>query len=217
MNGTTEIIPRLQFDSPLETALATNDQFAPRLLPLKDKAVRFEVKDAQGYAELGAILTEVRSIRKNEIIPLWSPFSGVVERVRDFLKMKRQAAENLCEEIDMICRGKLKTYEAAEAAAAKKEEKQVQKKDPDAQVKPNIPAVGGYRRSTTYPIKVTDHKLLLKAWLKAHKDKDKERVQFLARFIVLDEKALGAYARELQNAEEFMKQIPGVKCSKEGA
>ena len=214
-----EIIPSLQFPKPLEEALVTSDTFTERLLPLKTRAQGLAACDlnAEQYAQMGAVLSEVRSIRKNEIVPLWAPFKGVVERVRDFLKQRQQAAENMCEEIDAICRASMKRYEAAEAQAAAKEQKQVQKTQPEATVQPNIPAVAGYRRSTTYPITIDEPKALLRALLRAYKATDSKRVKFLSQFICLDEKELAAYARRLQNPEQFNKECPGVTCKKEGA
>jgi len=211
--STTQIVPKIEFDSPLETALATNDSFTVRLMPLKVQAVEMEVKTKEDYAAIGAILAETRSIRKNEISPLWSPFKGVVERVRDFLKVQQQKAENLCEEIDGVCRRKMKEYEIAEAKATAKE----QKKHPDATVQADIPAVEGYRRSTTYPITIDDPKALLRALLRAYKAADTRRVQFLSQFVCLDENAIKAHARETKDVNKFNAEMPGITCRKEGA
>jgi len=208
----TEIIPALAFANPLETALAANDQFDSRLLPLKAKAADLKVKTKEDYAAIGELLSEVRSIRKNEIIPLWSPFSGVIERVRDYVRQKRQAKENICNEIEAICLPKMKAYEVAEAAATAKE----QKKHPEGTVAPEIPAVAGYRRSTTYPITIDDPKQLLRDLLRSYKKGDTKRVQFLQQFVMLDEKALATYARETKDPKKFNSEIPGVTCKKDG-
>lgn len=225
-NHQVEIIPKLQFDSPLENALATSDTFAPKLLPLKARALELKKQieemrgkgvlyDAQTYADFGAVLSEVRSIRKNEITVLWAPFFAVVERVKDFLKVKRQAAENLCEEIDALCRGEMKTLEIAEKQATAKEQKQTDKTNPGATVKPNIPAVSGYRRTTNYPITVDEPKALIRACLKAYKSGDTKRFQFLAQFIILDAKKIAEHARDLKDPVKFNKEIPGVTCRQE--
>jgi hypothetical protein len=222
----TEIIPQLQFENPLDNALATNDTFSAKLLPLKQRAqdlkkqieemrARGVLYDAQTYGDFGAVLSEVRSIRKNEIVALWTPFFAVVDRVKDFLKLKRQAAENLCEEIDSLCRAEMKTLEIAESKATAKEQKVVDKTHPGATVKPNIPAVAGYRRSTTYPVTIVDEKALIRACLKAYKATDTKRFQFLAKFITANAKALADYARDLKNPDQFNKEVPGVKCRQE--
>jgi len=219
--STTELIPKIEFDSPLETALATNDQFLTRLMPLKTQANSIEVIDADTYARLGAVLSEVRSIRKNEIAVLWAPFTGVVNRVRDFLKQKQAAADNLCEEIDGMCRAKLKAYEVKEKAAAAAEEKQLNKKsETPVEVKPNIPTVAGYRKSTTYPVMIEDPKApkaLLRALLRAYKSTDTKRLQFLSQFVMIDEKALASHARKTADVAKFNKEMhgTGVTCRME--
>src|SRR5215467_13769470 len=110
MTATTEIIPKLEFDSPLELALATNDTFHAKLAPLHAEALSAVIRNKEDYERVGAILSEKRSIRKNEVAPLWAPFSGLVNRVRDFIKLRERAVDNLCEAIDGICTGKMKEY-----------------------------------------------------------------------------------------------------------
>ena len=82
-------------------------------------------------------------------------------------------------------------------------------------VKPDLPAIPGYRKSTTYPIEVTGLYEFLTAYAKAIVKKDHTRAAFLRRFITLSEKELRDYARDLKDPERFMREIPGVRCSKE--
>lgn len=212
----SEIVPKLEFASPLETALATNDSYLVRLEPLFHRAHDLKGKVAgskENYEAIGQILSEVRSIKKNEIAPLWSPFKGVIEKVREFVKQRQQKGENRCTEIEAICTSEMKLYEIAEAKATAKE----QKKHPEGTVVADIPAVAGYRRSTTYPITVEDPKALLRALLKAYKSADTKRVQFFLQFVTLDEQAVAKYARELKDPKQFNAEMPGITCRKDGA
>jgi valyl-tRNA synthetase len=209
----TQIIPKLEFESPLDLAVGENEQLVTRLEPLRQRALQLEVKNKEDYEAIGRILSEVRSIRKNEVVPLWSKFNAVVAKVREFLQGEQRRAENRCEEIDGICRSKMKAYEIAEAKATAKE----QKKHPEGQVEADIPAVAGYRRSTTYPVAVEDPKALLRELLRCYKKGDKTRVAFLSQFVMLDVKALEKYARETKDVKKFNSEIPGAFCTKEGA
>jgi hypothetical protein len=204
-------LPSLELPN-LETALATAADLSAQLIPMREKAQTLKVTDTASYQELGAILSESRNMRKTQIAPLFSPFNGIITRVKDFLKMKQQAAENTCQEIEAIALPKMKDWERQELEATAKEQKKLGE---EVKVQPNLPSVGGYRRSTTYPVEVTDGRAILKAWYKAMKDRDRKRADFLQQFITHDEQALREYARELKDPAAFMKQIPGVKCRKD--
>lgn len=138
--------------------------------------------------------------------------------MRDWLKQHENAVANRCEQIEGIILPKMKAFELAEREAAKKEEAALNKgKKPEerGRVEPSLPSVQGYRKTVNYPIEVTSTEEFVKAFIHAVHRKDRERVKFLAKFLVLDEKALGEHARNLKSPEEFMKQVPGVRCWKD--
>jgi hypothetical protein len=212
MNLETQIIPKLEFDTPLETALAQGDKYRAELMPLHTRVRGMEIADAASYAEVGAILSQERGIRK-QIKANWAPFDAIADRVRDFLRTSRQRDENLCQEIDAACLAKMKPWENREREEAAKEEKQLNKKsDTHVEVKPNLPSVAGYRKTVNYHIQVEDANKLLKAF---RTEKNKTVLTFLCQFIALNENALAKYARELKDPEKFMGLVPGVKCWKD--
>jgi hypothetical protein len=213
----TEIVPlnevaQLANDTGLpekvSVALASLEALTSQVSALKGRADAIEVKDAASYLQIGAVLTEERGLLKQGT-GLVSPFEAIVERVKNFFRTKRQAHELACRQIDDICTGKMKAYERPEAEAAAAEEKKLNKrKAPEAQVtvKPNVPAVSSYRRSTVYRIEVVNIALFLRA--------AKERKE-LRQFIILDEQALAAEARQMKDIEGFNKRFPGCRCHKE--
>jgi hypothetical protein len=79
----------------------------------------------------------------------------------------------------------------------------------EVKVKPNISSTPGYRRSTVYRIEVTESAVV--EFLKAVKAGRKD----LMKYVILDEQALGAEARDMKDPEKFMATYPGVKCHKE--
>ena len=203
--GATEIIPKLEFESSLETALATSDGIARELHLLTHKAIEIQVTDYDSYTAIGAVLSETRSIKKNRVAALWAPFFGVVDRVKDFLKVHRSAIDNVCEKIDNICVAKMKEYERNELEAAKAEEAKLNRKSEEpVTVKPAIPAVTGYRRSTVYRAEVVDRNKFLKAYRKGHRVEQ----AFLEQFILIDEKELAAMYRL---DHEKVPIVPGVR------
>src|SRR6267142_2639138 len=201
----------------LDAALASVEQLSAQLLPLWEKAHSIEVKfpDKSAYSEIGEVLSEVRNLRKQGGAQ-FAPFDLIVDRVRTFLRTKRQKHENACEEIESLCLPKMKAFEREELEATQKEEhkinKQAEKKgEAPVEVQPAIPTVAGYRRSTNYYAEVTDAEKLLRAWIRA----GKEQHQYLRQFITIDIKALNAEAREVKNPEQLMKQIPGIRAWKD--
>lgn len=216
MQDTTQIIPTTEL-SGIESALAKADQFHAQLEPLFSKARTIIVVDQPTYSELGSVLSETRSIRKNQIAPLYAPFEGIIQRAKDWLKQSRLGHDNLAEQIEGICVAKLKEFENAEREAAKKEAAKLNKgKAPEecATVVPNLPTVAGYRKSVTYPVEVQSFEAFMKAYATAISKKDKPRAQFLREFLALDEKALAGYARELKDPEKFNREVPGCHCQK---
>ena len=211
--GATEIIPKLEFESSLETALATSDGIARELHLLTHKAIEIQVTDYDSYTAIGAVLSETRSIKKNRVAALWAPFFGVVDRVKDFLKVHRSAIDNVCEKIDNICVAKMKEYERKELEAAKAEEAKLNKKAAEpVTVKPAIPSVTGYRRSTVYRAEVVDPKKFFYRYRVSNGSKR----AFLEQFLVIDEKALAAYYRENHDNKDlpphhFAHSFPGVR------
>lgn len=199
----------------LGTTLLSVGQLTEQLAPLQEKARSIEVKDKSAYAEIGEVLTEVRNLRKQGGAQ-FSPFDLIVDRVRTFLRTKRQKHENACEEIESVCKAKMKTFEQEELRAAQAEEaklnKQAEKKgEAPVTVQPSIPTVAGYRRSTNYYAEVTDADKLLRAWVRA----GKEQHQYLRQFITIDVKALNAEAREVKDPEKLQKAIPGIRAWKD--
>jgi len=212
------IIPRLEFDTPnaLQNALVKSDQIMGLLKPLRSGAQAIEATDTAAYAALGAIVAEVGRIRKNQIVPLWGPLLGVVDTVRDFLKLHRQQTESECETISDICRVKMKEYERNERNAAQQEQNRLNKRrEEPVVVKPNLPSIPGYRKTVNYRVTVTDPKALIKELLRAYKRTDTKRVQFLGPFVCLDVKALESYARETKDVKKFNAAIPGAVCREE--
>jgi len=212
VSTTTEIIPSTDLPG-LERVLGDVDHLTDQLIPLHENAKTIEVKfpDKTGYMAISNILSQERSLRKMGEAQ-FAPFNLIVDRVRTFLKTKLQKHTNACEEIDAICRGKMKPWEQAETAAAEAEEKAMNKKSENpVTVKPDIPTTEGYRRSTTYPVEVLNADAILKKWTTA-KGKHKE---YLRKFITIDVVELRRQARDLKDPERLMKLVPGIRAWKD--
>ena len=216
----TQVIPSTDLPE-LPAALVKAGEINLRVEVLFEKAMAFGTpKSEEDYAAIGAVLSEARSIRKGEVAPLFAPFNNVWQKVRDFLKTEEQKLSNRCEQIDYVCKEKMKHWEQREVIAAAKEQHKVQREQPGATVAPNIPSVAGYRRSTVYKCvlkgETPDEKrksedLILAAFIKG----DKERRRFLRQFICVDEQTLAKYAREQKNPTKVEKDIPAVHCWQE--
>jgi hypothetical protein len=201
----------------LDSALASVEQFTLQLAPLQEKARTIEVKfpDKSAYSEIGEVLSEVRNLRKQGAAQ-FAPFDLIVDRVKTFLRTKRQKHENTCEEIETVCKAKMKPWEQQELEVTQKEETKLNKKaekrgEAPVEVQPSIPTVAGYRRTTNYYAEVTDADKLLRAWMRA----GKEQHQYLRKFITIDVKALNAEAREVKDPEKLQKAIPGIRAWKD--
>jgi hypothetical protein len=213
----TRILPPDDLDK-LGIAVREVEDLSAQLPPLREKAKSIPVKwpDREHYLAIGAVLTEVRNLRKQGEAK-FAPFDLIVQRVKDWLRTKKQAHTNACEEIEAICKPKMKLFEQAEAEAAAKEQKQINEKrerrgEEVVTVKPSIPSVGGYRRSTVYKVEVIDADKLLKMWANT---KSLKHRAFLRKFITLSHTALADEAREMKDPEKFMHLIPGVRCWKD--
>jgi len=201
----------------LDAALASVEQLSVQLFPLREKARSIEVKfpDKSAYSEIGEVLSEVRNLRKQGGAQ-FAPFDLIVDRVRTFLRTKRQKHENACEEIESLCLPKMKEFEREELEAKQKEQDKINKQaerkgEAPVEVQPAIPTVAGYRRSTNFYAEVTDPDKLLRAWVRA----GKEQHQYLRQFITIDVKALNAEARRVKDPEKLQKLIPGIRCWKD--
>jgi hypothetical protein len=210
------IIPSLELTG-LESSLSQVENLTLQLGPYREIAKTIDAKDASTYAVIGEALTSVRAIRKQGA-GMFSPFDGVVDRVRSFLRTARQKHENACEEIEAIFLTKMKRYEFEERDKAEKEQAKLNKKLPEGEqvkVEPNLPSVSGYRKTVNWRVEVVDRSKYLNAFLKG----DKTTRAFLGQFVTIDTAALGRYVRgakdEVGTPEAFMKSLPGVKVSKE--
>jgi hypothetical protein len=213
---TSELIPSTELTG-IEKALTSVEALTVQLEPLREKAKKLEVTwpNKEKYAEIGQVLSEVRNLRKQGEAH-FAPFTVIVERVKTWLRTQIQKHTNACEEIDFICRTKMKEYERRELEETQKEQKQVDRKaerngEPGGKVAPNLPPVAGYRRSIVYRAELKDITVLLKAWAKGT---PKHRA-YLERFLTVDEKALNAEAREVKDPEKLMKLLPGTRAWKE--
>lgn len=200
--------------------LQTVDKLTAQLPPLMVKARSTEVTfpDREGYQAVGAVLTEVRALKKQGEAHL-SPFEVLVSRVATFLRTARQKHVNQCTEIEGVILPKMKAWEKAELAETQKEQKQMEKQaaktgQPAPTVQHNIPSTAGYRRSTLYRVEVTDANTLIHAYFKAAQSaKTREQAVYLRQFITIDEQKLAKVFREdVKDPKQFMKQTPGIKA-----
>ncbi len=197
----------------VQAALTEVSRLTVQLAPLKDQARTLEVKhpDRDGYQKIGAVLTEVRGLRKQGEAHL-SPFNVLVSRVATFLRTATQKHTNACEEIEALIRPKMKAWEQAELEATRAEQKQLDKKaarkgEVAPTVEHNIPSTGGYRRSTVYRAEVVDREKFLRAYRS-----DPQRYE---RYILIDVQKLNADLRETKDPAGMMKAVPGIRCWKE--
>jgi hypothetical protein len=209
----TQIIPAADLTG-LESALGDVDQLTTQLAPLRETAKTLEVKwpDRQAYAVVGSVLSEVRNLRKQGEAR-FQPFNLIVDRVRSFLKTNVQKHTNACEEVEALCRPKMKAFEQAELEAAKAEQAAINKKadkrgDAPVTVAPAIPSVAGYRRSTRYEVEVLDADKLLKQWV----DASGKHKAYLRQFITINHQRLGEEARKLKDPDRLMKLVKGIRA-----
>ena len=216
----SEFLQLAESSPKLGETLQTVENLTVQLPALRTKAWETQVKfpDREGYQAIGAVLTEVRGLKKQGEAHL-SPFETLVSRVQTFLRTARQKHTNQCTEIEGIIIPKMKAWERAETEATAKEQKQEDKRaektgQPAGTVEHNIPATSGYRRSTLYRVEVTDANTLLHAYFKAASDKKtREQAVYLRQFITIDEQKLAKVFREdVKDPKVFMKQTPGVKA-----
>jgi hypothetical protein len=124
--------------------------------------------------------------------------------------------------------GEVKAREAErlkkEAAAQEAREKELAAKQaietatavPTVRVAPSIPTVAGVKNQTFYFAEVTEPDDLIAAFASACTYADKNRRDFLCRFIAVNEAEVGKYAREVKNSLSVMGYLPGVKAWSKG-
>ncbi len=83
-----EVIPSSELPG-LEKAIHSVEALTAQLFPLREKARTLEVKTKPDYMEIGQVLSETRNLRKQGAA-YFSPFDLIVDRVRTFLRTKRQ-------------------------------------------------------------------------------------------------------------------------------
>lgn len=86
----------------------------------------------------------------------------------------------------------------------------------EVSVKAAVPVVAGAKNQTFYYAEIQKSPLILFAYDEAIRKGDKERAAFLSQFIMVDEQAVGAFARKTKNNEEATAQVPGVRFYSKG-
>lgn len=128
----TAIIPAMDTKG-LELALAELQQEALVLPELKAQADAMKVDTPQEYADAGALLLRVRSVRKVGAFKL-GPFEEIVKRVAGFLKAERAKHESQVDAIDSILSDKMAAFKRREReAAAREAERENQRRRQEAQ------------------------------------------------------------------------------------
>ena len=132
----TTIIPAMDTEG-LEVALAGLQREGLVLPELKSQAEAMKVETAQQYAEAGAMLVQVRSLRKAGTFRL-GPFEEIVKRVAAFLKAERMKHEGQVDAIDATITEKMAEFKRKEREAAQKEaEHENERRRQEAQRKAN--------------------------------------------------------------------------------
>jgi hypothetical protein len=211
-------LPELEISRPaVLTAIEETEKDNLTLASLRPQAESIQVVDVATYSQLGSVLTQVRLV---DPASHWSKLDTFIKKLRAFYDMQVNRAKNERTLIEDICKKKLKAWEQRELPAAEAEEKQVNKARekqglPPVEVKPNLPSIGGYRRSTIYKAtfdKPSDFDKLLKAWKNA---KNKAVWVFYRQFITFDAKRLNEEAREVKDPKALAKAIPGCRAWQE--
>ncbi len=211
-----EVMPQLELPGVGE-ALANVENLTVKLAPLREQAstIKVEFPDREGYQQIGDVLSQVRSLRK-EGEAVFGPFNVIVDRVKSYLRTKLQKHTNTCEEIESLIKPKMKAWEQAELKATEEEQEKINKEarksgSSPVTVAPSVPSVAGYRRSTVYKAEVTDADRLLNAWVRAKGDRKK----YLRQFIIIDLQKLNEEARRLKDPDAMAADIPGIRAWKE--
>ena len=111
--------------------------------------------------------------------------------------------------------------EAAKQTAAAVAEEEKNKPAPEVRVVPAIPKAAGVRNQTFFYAmmegetgvqKEASRKMLVQAFATACELRDDARVDFLQRFITVDETEVSRYAREMKDPQAVMGVLPGVRA-----
>ncbi len=125
---------------------------------------------------------------------------------------KRIAAAKRAGEISAseaaIQREKAKQQEQEAKAQAEEDARKVAANVQEIEVLPSTPKVSGLRQRVNYYAEMKNFAQFMLAYEKA----DVTTRAFLVRFIQPDQKAIGAYAREVKGDEAVMKRLPGVRA-----
>lgn len=107
--------------------------------------------------------------------------------------------------------------EAAKQEAAAREEEAKNAPPPQIEVKPSIPKVAGAPRNQTFYFgTVEEPQAIIAAYEGALIDNNPRRAAFLARFIMVNEQEVGAFAREMKDSEKAQALVPGVRFYSKG-
>lgn len=134
MEHSTEIVPTQVLDAGnldnLGIALREVEDLSNRLPALADKAKSTVVKypDRAAYTAVGEVLSEVRSLRKQGEAK-FTPFELIVDRVKTKLRTWKQKHSNACEEIEAVCKPKMKAWEQEEASAKQREQDEINRRN----------------------------------------------------------------------------------------
>lgn len=121
---------------------------------------------------------------------------------------KREAAQLL----KAAGAAELAAIQAAEATA----EEAKNAPPPQVAVRPNIPTVAGVKNQTYWFSEPINPGALLIAYDKALRDGDKDRAAFLSRFVMVDEKEVGKFARATQDNAKAASLVPGFRFWSKG-
>ena len=105
-----------------------------------------------------------------------------------------------------------KERERAKAAA----EEAKKAPPPTVRVVPNVPVVAGIKNQTHFYAEVTDSSKILFAYDKAIREGASDRAAFLSRFVIVDEKEVGSFARDTKDNAKATAALPGVRFYSEG-
>jgi hypothetical protein len=148
---------------------------------------------------------EARKLREREL--------EIQRREGEITKRELEKAKKLEAEIAAKAKAQaaLDEAKARELAAAQAEE--AARNTPQVVVKPNIPTVAGVKSQVYYFAEVTDPQAIIRAYETA---KDPVRIAFLRKFITVNEKEVGVFARETKDCKKCAELLPGVKFTSKG-
>jgi hypothetical protein len=151
---------------------------------------------------------EARRLREKEL--------EIQRREGEITKKEVERQKRIAEEDAKRAKAQAAAEEQAARELAARQAEEAARNTPQVIVKPNIPTVAGVKSQVYFFAEVTVSYAIINDFIEATRRGDTERMNFLRRFITVNEQEVGKFARDTKDNAKASSLLPGVKFTSRG-